>query len=154
MRQILVVLVAALVAGLCGFYLVQRRHTASIAALAGTSGDDLQWIRTEFRLNDEQFAAVKKLHDDYAVVCAGHCADIAGANNRLKKLTATHAAPAELEAARREVAALEDVCNTATRAHIRRVAAVMPPDQGGRYVALVEPHLAHSPHDGSRGLRP
>lgn len=152
MRQIAIVLVAALVAGLCGFYLVQRRHTAGISALSGTSGDDLRWIRTEFALDDAQFAAVKKLHEDYAVVCAGHCADIAAANSRLAKLTSANAPAADLEAARREVAALEEVCNTATRAHIHRVAAVMPADQGARYIALVEPHLAHSPHDGSRGL--
>ncbi|MBE2214336.1 MAG: hypothetical protein IAE82_10735 [Opitutaceae bacterium] len=150
MKQIAIVLVAALVSAVCAFWLVQRRHDAGIAALAGTSGDDLQWIRTEFRLDDAQFAAVKKLHDDYAVVCAGHCADIAAATTRLQRLTSENAAPTDLEAARREVAALEEVCNTATRAHLRRVAAAMPAEQGARYIALVEPHLAHSPHDGSR----
>jgi len=154
MKQITLVLIAALVSGVCAFWLVQRRHAASVSALAGTSGDDLRWIRTEFRLNDAQFAAVKKLHDDYSVVCAGHCADIAAAQQRLKKLTTTGAAADALEAARRDVAAFEEVCNTATRAHIRRVAAVMPADQGTRYLALVEPHLAQSPHDGSRGLKP
>lgn len=154
MKQITLVLIAALVSGVCAFWLVQRRHAASISALADTSGDDLRWIRTEFRLNDEQFAAVKKLHDDYSVVCAGHCADISAAQQRLHSLTTSSAPATELEAARRDVAALEEVCNTATRAHLRRVAAVMAADQGARYLALVEPHLAHSPHDGSRGLKP
>jgi len=150
MRQITIVLIAALVSGVCAYWLVQRRHGASISALAGTSGDDLHWIRTEFRLDDAQFAAVKKLHEDYSVVCAGHCADIVSAQMRLEKLTTAGAPAADLDAARRDIAALEEVCNTATRAHLRRVAAVMPAEQGARYIALVEPHLAHSPHDGSR----
>ncbi len=152
MKQIAIVLIAALVSGVCGFYLVQRRHVASIAALSETRGDDLAWIRAEFGLNEPQFAAVRKLHADYSVVCAQHCADISAAQSRLQKLTIDGASAAELEAARRDVAALEEVCNTATRAHIRRVAQAMPDGQGERYIAIVEPHLAHSPHDGSRGL--
>ena len=152
MKQIGIVLIAALVSALCGFYLVQRRHAAGIEALSGTRGDDLAWIRTEFGLNDAQFTAVKTLHADYSGVCAKHCADIAAAQQRLQALVAANGSAAELETARREIAALEDVCNTATRAHIHRVAAAMPTGQGERYIALVEPHLAHSPHDGSRGL--
>jgi len=154
MKQVTLVLIAALVAGACAFYLVHRRHAASISSLAGTSGDDLHWIRTEFALTDAQFAAVKQLHDDYSVVCAKHCADISAAQHRLQTLTTANAASTDLEVARRDVVALEEVCNTATRAHLHRVAAVMPADQGARYLALVEPHLAHSPHDGSRALRP
>lgn len=147
MKQITIVLIAALVSGLCGFYLVQRRHAVEAAALSGTRGDDLAWIRAEFGLNDVHYAAVKALHADYSIVCAQHCADIAAAQTRLQELTTRGAAPAEIEAARRDVAALEDVCNTATRAHIRRVAEAMPAGQGQRYIAIVEPHLAHSPHD-------
>lgn len=152
MRQITLVLIAALVAGACGYFLVQRRHAVTAAALDSTRGDDLHWLRSEFRLSETEFAAVKKLHEDYSVVCAKHCADIAGAQRRLRELTLAQAPEADLAAARRDVAALEEVCNTATRAHIHRVAAAMPPDQGPRYVAMVEPHLAHSPHDGSRGM--
>lgn len=154
MKQITIVLVAALVSGLCGFFLVQRRQAASVQALSGTRGDDLAWIRTEFGLNESQFSTVRKLHEDYSVVCAKHCADIAAAQRRVQSLTATQASPAELEAARHDVATLEEVCNTSTRAHIHRVAAAMPPEQGARYLALIEPHLAQSPHDGSRGLDP
>ena len=152
MKQVTLVLIAALVAGICGFFLVQRRHAATAAEWDSTRGDDLRWLRNEFRLSDTEFAAVKKLHEDYSIVCAQHCADIAGAQRRLQQLTRAGAPAADLEAARRDVAALEEVCNTATRAHIHRVAAAMPPDQGPRYVAMVEPHLAHSPHDGSRGM--
>lgn len=152
MKQITIVLIAAIVSGLCGFYLVQRRHAAGIAALEGTRGDDLAWIHTEFGLNDAQFAAVKQLHDDYSVVCAKHCADIAGAQERLDALIASHAPEAQVAAARASVAALEKICNDATREHIHRVAAAMPEQQGARYVALVEPHLAQSAHDGDRGL--
>jgi hypothetical protein len=49
---------------------------------AVSEGDAMAWLRTEFHLSDAQFAAVKKLHDDYGVVCGQHCAAIMAAKTR------------------------------------------------------------------------
>lgn len=117
-----------------------------------TSGRDITWLRTEFGLNDEQFAAVRRLHDEYAGVCAQHCADIAAARAELARLGGSDADPAVREAAVRRVLELEAVCNESTRAHLRRVAAAMPAAQGERFLAMIEPHLAQLPHDGTRAI--
>ena len=49
---------------------------------AASEGDAMAWLRAEFKLNDAQFAAVKKTHEDYSVVCGEHCAAIMAAKSR------------------------------------------------------------------------
>ena len=99
---------------------------------AAREGDALAWLRAEFHLNDAQFTAIRKLHDDYNVVCAEHCADIMAAKQR-------PAPPAEL-------AVLEAKCVESMQDHFRRVAALMPADEGKRYLATVLPRVADYDH--------
>jgi hypothetical protein len=90
-------------------------------------------------LDIQQFAAIKKLHEDYSEVCAGHCAAIMAAQKR-------GAPPAE-------IAALEKTCVTAMTEHFKRVAALMPPGQGERYLAIVLPRLADFDHRGAPNVQ-
>jgi len=52
-----------------------------------------------------------------------------------------------------EVAELERTCVDAMKVHFRRVAALMPPAQGERYLALVLPRVEGHPHHGAPNLR-
>jgi hypothetical protein len=99
----------------------------------------MAWLRVEFGLTDEQFTAVRKLHEDYSVTCGEHCAAIMDARERK--------APAA------EVAALEKTCVEAMTGHFRQVAALMPPDQGERYLATVLPRIAGYAHQGAPNMR-
>ena len=101
-------------------------------AQALREGDAMRWLCVEFQLNDTQFAAIKQLHDDYRGVCAEHCAAIMAAEKRA--------------ASRAEVVALEKTCVDAMTAHFRRVAALMPPSQGERYLTIVLPRIADYDH--------
>lgn len=106
---------------------------------AEREGDALAWLRAEFRLSDAEFAAIRRLHEDFSVECGRHCAAIIAARERR--------APAG------EVAELERTCVEAMRTHFRQVAALMPPAQGGRYLALVLPRVEGHPHHGAPNLR-
>jgi hypothetical protein len=108
-------------------------------SVAAASPDEIAWLRTEFHLTPAQLAAVKQLHADYHPVCMAHCAAITEARE-------TSAPPAEL-------ARLEAVCRDATLAHLQRVAAVMPPAEGTRFLALVTPKVSGQPHDAPLGLK-
>ena len=99
----------------------------------------MAWLQAEFHLTDAQFAAVKKLHDDYGIVCGRHCAAIMRARE--------HSAPAA------EVAALEKTCVDAMTEHFRRVARLMPPEEGTRYLAMVLPRVAGYEHTGAPNVR-
>jgi hypothetical protein len=121
----------------CGvFYAVSDDRALRAAA---REGDAMVWLRVEFHLDDVQFAAIKRLHEDYSVECGGHCAAIMAARERK--------APAA------EVAALEKFCVDSMGGHFRKVAALMPPGQGERYLALVLPRIADYSHHGAPNVR-
>lgn len=108
--------------------------------------DQVAWIAREFELTAEQKTAVAKLHDDYLPICSDHCAMIVDARERL----AARPGDATLAA---EVTRLERRCQQATLAHVRRVAACMAPEQGRRFLALVEPRILEHDHNAAFGLK-
>jgi hypothetical protein len=108
--------------------------------------DAMAWLRADFGLTDTQFAAIKKLHDDYSVICEQHCLEIQDATRRLRSLRAESADDARLATAQQEVERLRLVCESAIATHVRRCAAEMSPDAGQRYLALVLPKIKDFDH--------
>lgn len=108
--------------------------------------DEMAWIEKEFRLTPAQTATIGQLHDDYHPVCMEHCKLIMQARGKLAEAPGDAAAQAEL-------ARLEAVCREATLAHLQRVAAVMSPEQGERFLALVAPKVSGQSHDAPLGLK-
>ena len=106
---------------------------------AARDEDSMAWLRVEFHLDDAQFAAVRQRHEDYSIACGKHCAAIMEARERK--------APAA------EVAALEKICVDSMTVHFREVAALMPPAQGERYLAMVLPRIAGYSHRGAPDMR-
>ena len=54
--------------------------------------------------------------------------------------------PAAVTTAERKLQELRTACETAITAHVRQVAALMAPEQGRRYLALVLPRIAEFDH--------
>ena len=135
--------VAVLAAGFLAFGLT--RWLARPAPVA-TTDNELAWMQSEFHLTPAQVATIEKLHDDYDPICMEHCAAIV----RARKQLATASDP---DAARAELARLETVCRDATQAHLQRVAAVMAPAEGARFLALTTPKVATQSHAAPLDLR-
>jgi hypothetical protein len=136
--------ICVLVAGLASFGLTRWIAAPTAAEMT----DEISWMRDEFHLSPTQTAAIEKLHDDYFPVCMEHCRLVAKARKSLATAPA-----ADQPAAQAELLRLETVCQDATRAHLQRVAAVMPPDEGERFLALVLPKLTHLEHNAPLGLK-
>lgn len=104
--------------------------------------DDITWLKTEFKLSDEQIAAIKKIRADYGPECAHHCSKISSAREKLSEARKTHGpgSPA-FAAAERELAAITEECAKASHGHLAAIAAQMPPEQGRRYLEMVGPKL-------------
>jgi hypothetical protein len=139
MKNLLLTLGIALTACAVAFGVFYALNDEPAMHRAARENDAMVWLRTEFHLDETQFAAIKKLHDDYGAVCAEHCAAILAAKQR--------AAPAG------EIAALEKTCVDAMTAHFRRVATLMPAREGERYLATVLPRVKDYGHDGAPNLR-
>jgi hypothetical protein len=127
--------VAGAAAGFAGYDMSRDSALASEAR----QRDTMAWLRTEFHLSAGQYAAIDRLHHEYSAVCAGHCQAIMTARAR-------HAPEAEVEA-------LENTCVASMTDHFHRVAALMPPGEGDRYLSLVLPRIAAYDHRGAPSLR-
>jgi hypothetical protein len=139
MKNLLLTLLLTLAVGAASFgafYLLNREPAA--LRQAAREGDARLWLRAEFHLDDAHFAAIRSLHEQYLRVCAGHCAAILDAQR--------HQAPPA------EIAALEANCVRSMTDHFHRVAALMPPAEGARYLAIVLPRVADYDHRGAPTL--
>jgi len=128
---------AACVASYCGFYSMSRDPEAVREAIA--EHDAMGWLRMEFKLTDQQFAAIKALHETYNVQCAEHCALIIEAR--------------EQEAPQVEIARLESICEGAMTEHFRQVASLMAPVEGRRYLEIILPRVASYDHRQAPNLQ-
>jgi len=128
-------------------FMCYHLSTAPELHAAVRQGDALAWLRMDFQLDDRQFAEIKRLHEAYAPSCEEHCRLIQEAAQARDALHARIGSdPAAVAAAERTLEELRVTCETAIAAHVRKVAAVMSPEQGARYLALVLPKIADFDH--------
>jgi hypothetical protein len=132
--------------------LYYRSATAPTHTMLEQNGGELEWLKKEFRLNDAQFQAVRRLHEEYAPKCEQMCARIAEANARADRLIgAQTAVTPELAAALQECATVHAECHRAMLGHIYSVAAEMPRDQAARYIQIMKGRVLE-PGLGERSL--
>jgi hypothetical protein len=135
MKNFWLTLLVILAVGAVSFGAFYVMNDAPGVRRAAREHDAMAWLRAEFHLNDAQFAAIKRLHDDYGVQCAQHCSAIMAARRR-------SASPAE-------IAALEKACVDSMTEHFNRVAALMPAGEGARYLSIVLPRISGYAHEGA-----
>jgi len=135
MKNLLLTIGLALAVCAASFAVFYTMNDNPAVRRAASEGNTMEWLRAEFNLNDAEFNAVRKLHQDFSAVCAQHCIDIMEARR-------SSAQPGE-------VARLEAVCVNAMTAHFRSVAALMPAGEGDRYLAIVLPRIDDYDHTGS-----
>jgi hypothetical protein len=139
MRRSLILLIALLMAGVAiagGSYLLGCRICARQLA---ASGDDLAWLRREFRLGDAEMQRIRQLHEGYLPKCHENCALIAAKKQELQAAL-DHAQGMSPEAKQKltEVAALRAQCQANMLGHCYEVSQAMPPEQGRRYLAEMQ----------------
>lgn len=145
----LVVLIASAV-GFISF----RASADPVVQDALTKRDAMEWLRADFQLTEAQFAAIKQLHDSYSLVCEEHCREIQDATRARNSLkTAANANTSALAAAERRVEELRLVCESAIATHVRQCAALMSPEAGQRYLALVLPKIKDFDHLAAPDLK-
>ena len=160
MKRALWILAVALLAGLIGFAVTRGRNcctmTETMTAHDGhTLLPELEWLRREFKLSDEQFAKVSALHGAYRPTCEELCMKIMACHAKVEALvSAGSAVSPDLKAALQEHAALHVECQTAMLTHLYQTAACMSPDQARHYLDAMLPQvieMAMEPHGSSGG---
>lgn len=96
---------------------------------------ELEWLRQEFKLNDEQFARVQEIHARYEPICESLCSRVIDARERLdRKLVAAPAYSAEIEEELSHFSRVKEDCHRAMLQHLYEVAEVMEPEERVRYL--------------------
>ncbi len=139
----------ALIAGLVGY----RVGDDPALHEAARQGDAMTWLRREFHLTDQQYAAIDQLHRAYTGSCDEHCRAIQAAMAARDALRAARSAdPAAITAAAQRIRELSNLCETALTRHLEQVAALMSPDDGRRYLETMRPLVARFNHTGAPDL--
>ena len=100
---------------------------------------EIDWLRQEFSLSDQEFARIRELHEGYLPDCAAMCGRIAAANRDLEQLVlSTNMVTAEIDAKLGEIGRIRQECQTRMLKHFYAVSQAMPPEQGRRYLAEMQ----------------
>jgi len=143
----------AALAGL-GCLLGYRMGCDPVLSEAAAHGDTMAWLRHEYHLSPAQAEAIGQLHLDYSEACELHCRRIREARDEKAALVASGKADdAALKAMDARLQSLSDYCASQLSGHLERVAALMSPEDGARYLATVKPLVARFNHEGAPDLR-
>lgn len=139
MKRSLLILIVALAAGVIVFAASYQFSQRLCVKQIARSGDDLEWLRQEFQLGDDELAKVRTLHEGYLPKCAEMCRQIAAKKREVETALAgttklTDAAQQKLS----ELGALRAQCQTQMLQHFAEVSQAMPPEQGRRYLAEMQ----------------
>jgi len=129
---ILAALILAAAALFTGAFLMASRFSSQQLC---RPTDDLDWLKTEFRLGPAEMEHVRQLHEGYLPVCQGYCDEIAAQRRELNSLVgAGQGTSAEAVECLEKIARLRARCQAAMLEHFEAVSQAMPPDQGRRYL--------------------
>lgn len=153
-RNLVIVLLSlALLA--CLYSGVYQWHTTEAKAAMRSDHPELEWLRREYQLEDQQFRAIRAKHEAHDIVCRQLCLDLVTTRKKLEAAIATSPEiNAEVETALAEWSAQRKLCREATIAHMYEVSSLMSPEAGARYRERVFEHLivpGRMPHIGSDG---
>ena len=158
-RKAALVFLAALAAAAVAFCLYYHFATHHVKMMMSRPAGEMDWLRTEFHLTDDQFAKITALHKAYKPKCGVMCQRIMEANANLDRLINDNKnmTPA-VEAALKQCAIVQEDCHRAMLGHIYAVGAEMNPPDRDRYLQMmkqwiIEPRLGMNaavskpPHD-------
>jgi hypothetical protein len=138
------ILMVAIVAGFAGFAVIRWQSAPPVVTATHGSSllPELEWLRREFNLTEEQFAKTSELHLAYRPTCEILCNRVMASHDKIKKLVDTGAQVTPgLEAALRDHAALHVECQTAMLTHLYKTAAQLSPEQAKNYLDAMLPHV-------------
>jgi hypothetical protein len=154
MKRGLWILAFALFAGVAGFCVTHwQSHLITASHDGQTQLPELEWLRREFHLTDDQFAKVAELHHAYRPTCEALCARVIASHQKMNSaVEAGSRVSPELKAALEEHAALHVECQTAMLTHLYQTAACMSPEQARRYLDVMLPQCIAMPMEPASSM--
>lgn len=156
MKKPLIVLIIAVTAGVVAFFTMRKHEESAHSHNSGSVLDampELEWLRSDLKLSEAQFAKVKALHVAYRPACVQMCRRIAEAHERIDKLgNENKSLTPEFQAALKEHADIHLECQEAMLRHLYETAATLNPDQAARYLKTMLPFALDFSHSEAGNL--
>jgi len=133
-KKVFLLLIAAIALACMGYAVYFKAATHKTQNMMGAKEGGMEWLRSEFHLDDVQYSKIKALHDAFEPECDKHCRDLAEANRNLAKLMqeSPEYSP-EIAHALEKCAEIKSECRKATLGQIYAVSHLMGSDEGLRY---------------------
>lgn len=129
--------------------------TADTAMAMKSDRPELEWLRHEYGLNEEQFANIQAKHEAHDIICQQLCKNLIKAQKRLDAVIAEQPGlTTEVEDALAAWAEQRRRCREATIAHMYDVSSVMDQEDAVRYRQRIFHRLIvpnRMPHIGTDG---
>jgi hypothetical protein len=143
MKRLLLIFCIGTALGLGGWYYGVQKYPSPGHSMIQADSLELAWLRDEYQLSPVQFDKIKKLHEDYAPICAQLCERVIASQSRLEVLiTGQRELTPEFAAALHESAQVKNDCQTHLLAHLYRVAAEMNPASATRYLERMKTRVS------------
>lgn len=142
-----IIAVAIVSYGVSYFLCVHR-----VYEMARCGQNELEWLRREYHLTDDQFQHIRALHENQMKLCEEMCQKVDASNKILENLIRSNSSlTPEIKEALAHSRELESECEQATLEHIYQVGAIMNSEDGKRFVEemshrLLHPSASHSAH--------
>lgn len=148
MKRAVVIVVAGLLAAFTGYCALYYCATKKHREMMESPAPELAWLKSEFRLSDEEFERIAKLHEGYMARCAELCQRIAQKSSELRHiLSGTNIDAKAVEQKLNEAGELRVECQKNMFNHFLEVSRHMPPAQGSRYLQWVQQRTLTPEHD-------
>jgi hypothetical protein len=139
MRRSLTILILALGLGIASYLFVARQHPTLPVATHNEAAPELEWLKTEYQLSNDEFARICAMHNAYMPGCTEMCREIKEKNAKIQALIgSTNLVTPEIEHDLKELADLRLQCQLMMLRHFYEVSKTMPPAQGQRYIAEMQ----------------
>ncbi len=145
MRRGIFILISALLLTAAAFYGYRQFAARNALEMAARSNAELEWLRREFDLNEEEFLRIADLHKAYGPKCDVLCAAVVEANAKLDAaIDANRGMTPEVAAALQNAAEVEHECRRALLDHVYSVGSEMKPEAAKRYRDMMKPRIVRS----------
>ena len=142
MNRNLLIIAAILLLTASSYFGYYHYATTETAAMVCKVSGEMEWLRHEFKLTDEQYKKIKELHESYRPRCEKMCEKIAVSRASLDHLIDTNRkVTPEVESAFKDYASLEEECRQAMMGHMNEISAAMSAERGARYVQMMKEHI-------------
>ncbi len=149
----IVLVILALLVGSACFFIARSHQAQSRHEVLVDNLPELEWVRSELKLSDEQFEKVRELHIGYRPKCIEMCRQIRKAHERLEDASrdADGLTP-DLKAAIEDHARVHAECQEKMLEHLYETAAVLDEEQANHYLKVMLPFALDFSHSEPGGV--